>query len=381
MTSPIPATGAWQPGDDPGQRRFASLGELSLESDRLLPEVTLAYETYGTLAADGSNAVLVLHAMTGDSHVHGPAGPGHRTGGWWEAMVGPGRPIDTDRYFVVVPNVLGGCQGSTGPSSLAPDGQRWGARFPRITTRDQVAAEVLLARRLGVGRWHLVIGPSMGGCRALEWAVIGPEQGIEIEAVAPLATTAVSSADQISWIHTQLAAIRLDPGFRDGDYYGAPDGQGPHRGLGLARQIAHATYRSERELEARFGHNPQPGEDPLTGGRFAVQSYLDHHGAKLARRFDANSYLVLGEALLTHDLGRGRGGTNRALERITARALAVTVDTDRLYLPVQSAQIAGGIPGADPLRYIYSPYGHDGFLIEAEQLGGILRAFLASLGR
>ncbi|ACZ32008.1 homoserine O-acetyltransferase [Xylanimonas cellulosilytica DSM 15894] len=373
---PVPASGAWRPGDDPGRRQFAALGGLELEGGWLLPEVTLAYETYGTLDADGGNAVLILHGLTGDSHVAGPAGPGHVTGGWWTDMVGPGLPLDTDRYFVVVPNVLGGCQGSTGPASTAPDGRPWGARFPRLTTRDQVAAEVLLARQLGITGWELVAGPSLGGLRALEWAVLGPEAGIEVRGLIAIGTAAQASADQIAWSHPQLAAIRLDPGWRDGDYYDAPDGQGPHAGLAIARQIAHTTYRTAGELETRFGRLPQGGEDPFTDGRYAVQSYLDHHGDKLARRFDANSYLVLTESMNTHDLGRDRGGVDAALASITARTLVVAIDSDRLFPVELSARIAAGIPEAHDLRVLRSPHGHDGFLIEFDQLGPMVRDFL-----
>jgi homoserine O-acetyltransferase len=378
---PVPATGAWRDGDPAGDRRFAAVGSFELEGGGLLPDVTVAYETYGELAADGSNAVLVLHALTGDSHVAGPAGPGHLSAGWWEDMVGPGRPIDTDRWFVVVPNVLGGCQGTTGPSSLAPDGRPWGGRFPRVTTRDQVAVEVELARQLGVRSWELVVGASMGGLRALEWALMGPEAGIDVRGLAAIATTAQTSADQIAWAHPQLAAIRLDPRWNDGDYYDAPDGEGPHAGLGVARQIAHTTYRSALELDARFGRLPQGGEDPLTDGRYAVQSYLDHHGDKLARRFDANSYLVLTESMLTHDLGRDRGGVEAALSQVTARTLVVAVDSDRLFPPAQSARIAAWVPGAEGLRIITSEHGHDGFLIEFDQLGPIVREFLGASER
>jgi homoserine O-acetyltransferase len=380
-TPPVPATGAWRDGDPAGDRRFAAVGSFELEGGGLLPDVTVAYETYGELAADGSNAVLVLHALTGDSHVTGPAGPGHLSAGWWEDMVGPGRPIDTDRWFVVVPNVLGGCQGTTGPSSLAPDGLPWGGRFPRVTTRDQVAVEVELARQLGVRSWELVVGASMGGLRALEWALMGPEAGIEVRGLAAIATTAQTSADQIAWAHPQLAAIRLDPRWNDGDYYDAPDGEGPHVGLGVARQIAHTTYRSAHELDTRFGRLPQGGEDPLTDGRYAVQSYLDHHGDKLARRFDANSYLVLTESMLTHDLGRDRGGVESALSQVTARTLVVAVDSDRLFPPAQSARIAAWVPGAEGLRIITSEHGHDGFLIEFDQLGPIVREFLGATER
>jgi homoserine O-acetyltransferase len=372
--APIPASAAWFPGDDPGRRLFASLGGLELENGALLPEVTLAYETYGTLDADGANAVLVLHGFSADSHA--AAHDADDEPGWWEDMIGPGRPIDTDRYYVVVPNALGGCQGSTGPSSTAPDGRPWAARFPRLTTRDQVAAEILLARHLGVRSWALAIGPSMGGLRALEWALMGPEAGIDVRGLAAIGTAAQTSADIIAWSHPQLAAIRLDPGWHGGDYYGLPDGQGPHAGMAIARYIAHTTYRSGSELDARFGRLPQGGEDPLTDGRYAVQSYLDHHGDKLARRFDANSYVVLTESMNTHDLGRDRGGAEAALTQIAARTLVVAVDTDRLFPAQQSARIAAYVPGADGLRVISSAHGHDGFLIEFDQLGPMVREFL-----
>ncbi|WP_309135805.1 homoserine O-acetyltransferase [Cellulomonas sp.] len=378
---PVPASGAWRPGDPAGNRRFADVGTFELDSGALLPDVRVAYETFGELAPDGSNAVLVLHALTGDSHVTGPAGPGHLTPGWWEPMVGPGAPIDTDRYFVVVPNVLGGCQGTTGPASDAPDGRPWGGRFPRVTPRDQVAVEIELARQLGITGWELVVGASMGGHRVLEWALLGPEAGVDVRSLAAIATTAQTSGDQIAWAHPQLGAIRTDPRWRGGDYYDAADGDGPHAGLALARQIAHTTYRSARELDARFGRLPQGGEDPLTDGRYAVQSYLDHHGDKLARRFDANSYLVLTESMLTHDLGRDRGGVEAALSQITARALVVAVDSDRLFPPEQSSRIATWVPGAEPLRVVTSDFGHDGFLIEFDQLGPMVREFLGEVAR
>ncbi|WP_449386608.1 homoserine O-acetyltransferase MetX [Cellulomonas soli] len=369
----VPASAAWRDGDPVGRRQFADLGPFALESGGRLPAVRLAYETWGTLAADGSNAVLVLHALTGDSHVTGEAGPGHPTAGWWQSMVGPGAPIDTDRYFVVAPNVLGGCQGSTGPASTSPDGLPWGGRFPLLTVRDQVAAEIRLADLLGIDQWALVVGASLGGLRVLEWGVSAPTR---VRTLAAIATTAQTSGDQIAGFHTQIAAIAADPRYRDGDYYDAPDGEGPHVGLGLARQIAHQTYRSARELDERFGRIPQGAEDPLEGGRFAVQSYLDHHGDKLSRRFDANTYVALTRTMITHDLGRDRGGVESALAQITARALVVAVDSDRLFPPEQSARIAAGIPGAGPVRTIRSQFGHDGFLIEEDQVGSIVSEFL-----
>ncbi|MFD5559337.1 homoserine O-acetyltransferase MetX [Kitasatospora griseola] len=369
-----PATGAWRDGDPAGRRRWFTLpGPLDLEAGGTLPGGRLAYETWGSLAPDGSNAVLVLHALTGDSHLAGPAGAGHPTAGWWDELVGPGRALDTDRWFVVAPNVLGGCQGSTGPASAAPDGRSWGGRFPFLTQRDQVAAEALLADALGVTRWALVAGGSMGGMRALEWAVTHPHR---VGALLVLATTAAASAEQIAHASAQSHAIRTDPGWHGGNYHHLPPGGGPHHGLGLARRLAQITYRSEPELATRFGRTPQAGEHPWRGGRFAVESYLDHHASKLAHRFDAGSYVVLNEAMNAHDLGRGRGGTAAALRRVSAPALVAAVDSDRLYPPAQQAELAAHLPHADALRVISSRYGHDGFLLETEQVAPLLAELL-----
>jgi homoserine O-acetyltransferase len=297
-------------------------------------------------------------------------------------LIGPGAPVDTDRYFVLAPNVLGGCQGTTGPASLIPPDldraaqspRRYGPGFPYITVRDQVRAELALADALGIEEFALVIGGSMGGMRVLEWAIMAPGR---VARIAPIATTAKSTADQIAWAHAQLSAIRNDPFFLGGSYYDQPDGQGPHAGLGIARQIAHTTYRSALELEGRFGAAAQAGEKPLGGGgRYAVASYLEHHAAKLALRFDANSYIVLTEALCAHDVGRDRGGVASALSRVEARTLVVAVDSDRLYLPSESSELAALIPGAGDVHLVHSDYGHDGFLIEFAQLAPVIRDFL-----
>ncbi|MFJ9339077.1 homoserine O-acetyltransferase [Streptomyces sp. NPDC101733] len=372
-----PATGAWREGDPWGRRRWHHRTDpLPLESGGTLPGVTLAYETWGRLAPDGSNAVLVPHALTGDTHVAGPAGPGHPTPGWWDALVGPGRALDTDRWFVVAPNVLGGCQGSTGPASPRPDGRRWAGSFPRLTQRDQVRAEAGLADALGIERWALVIGGSMGGMRALEWAVSFPPR---VAALLLLACPAVASADQIAWATVQIHAIRADPHWRNGSYHDAGPGRGPHTGLGIARRIAHTTYRSGEELQARFGHRPQDGEDPRAGGRYQVESYLDHQAAKLVGRFDAGSYVVLCEAMNAHDIGRGRGGTRPALARVRARTLVAGVDSDRLYPIGQQEELAAGIPSADAVRRLSSPFGHDGFLIETGQVAVLVRELLGTV--
>ena len=366
-------THAWRDGDPHGSRRFVRVGAVELERGGVLPEVRVAYETWGRLNPQGDNAILVEHALTGDSHVSGPAGPGHPTPGWWDGLIGPGRPLDTDRFFVVAANVLGGCQGTTGPASTAPDGAAWGSRFPFVTVRDQVQTEALLADALGIDRWRLVLGGSMGGMRVLEWAVTHPER---VQSALVLASTAYATAEQIAWCQAQLLAIRSDPHFRGGDYYEAP--QGPEAGLGIARRIAHVTYRSELELHSRFGRAAQGTEDPLGGrGRYAVESYLDHHAGKLSGRFDANSYVVLTEAMNSHDIGRGRGGVAPALARVTAELVVVAVDSDRLYPPRLSEEIVASAPGPATLHTVRSEYGHDGFLIELDQVGAITREVLA----
>lgn len=368
-----PATGAWLEGEDPGNRQFYTFGPLHLEAGGTLPTVTIAYETWGELSAERDNAVLILHALTGDSHIRGDKAPGHPTSGWWTELVGPGCPVDTDRYFVVAPNVLGGCQGTTGPASLAADGQPWASRFPFVTIRDSVEAEVALADHLGIKRWKMVLGGSLGGMRALEWAVMQPGR---VEKLVTVATTAQTSADQIAWAHTQLAAIVGDPNFRGGQYYDAGPGGGPHVGLSIARQIAQTTYRSAVEFDQRFGQSPQGTEDPWDGGRYAVQSYLEHQGQKFVHRFDANSYKVLTEAFMAHDLGRGRGGVEQALSQIEAETLVVAVDSDRLCFPAESQRIADGTPNCVGLELVNSHRGHDGFLLEFSQFGPLLASFL-----
>jgi homoserine O-acetyltransferase len=375
VTSRSSTNAVWRPGDAPGERRFVDVGPVPLERGGLLPAVTVAYETWGTLDAAGSNAVLVEHALTGDSHVVGPAGPGHPTPGWWEGLIGPGKALDTDRFFVVASNVLGGCQGTTGPGSIAPDGMPWGSRFPYVTVRDQVRVEALLADQLGVNSWRAVLGGSMGGMRALEWACTFPER---VRTALVVASTAYASADQIAWCQPQLLAIRQDPAFCGGDYYAQGHGEGPVAGLGLARRIAHITYRNERELSDRFGRASQGDEQPLGGGgRFAVESYLDHHADKLAGRFDANSYLVLSEAMNSHDVGRDRGGVAAALARFPGQLVVAGVDSDRLYPSRLSAEMAALRPGTVS-HEIHSQHGHDGFLIEVDQVGALVRSALAA---
>lgn len=383
--STVPASGAWRPGDPLGDRqflRFAMDRPFVLEGGAQLRELTLAFETWGTLNSDASNAVLVCHALTGDSHAAGGAGPGHLTPGWWDDLIGPGHFIDTERYFVVCANVLGGCQGSTGPSSDRPDRpERYGASFPVVTIRDQVRAQAKLADALGVSVWHAVIGGSMGGMEVLEWAVMFPDR---VRAVVPIATCAAATAQQIAWWSTGRRAIALDPKWRAGDYYSAPPGDGPHAGLALARMLSQITFRTDDVFTDRFGREVV---DSIDGEfrmwqRFQVERYLEYHGTKLARRFDANTYLLLTKAMDLHDLARGRGGLREALARVRARSLVVGISSDILYPPYQQRELVDGLTavGASATYLeLDSPHGHDAFLIEHAQIGPPIAGFLASV--
>ncbi len=351
-------TGAWLEGDDPGERKFIKIGYLLLENGEVLPDITIAYQTWGTLNADKSNAILINHAMTGWSDVPG----------WWPQMVGPGLPFDTDKYFIVCPNVIGGCQGSTGPSSIAPDGKPYGSRFPIITIRDMVNAEVALSNALGIEKHLLAVGPSLGGMRALEWAIQLPHR---VGAICTIGSSAVATGDQIGTASIQIRAIKSDPHFNNGDYY--EQKIGPVEGMGIARRIAHLTYRTESEMDVRFGRQLQGDET----GRYAVESYLDHQANKLAKRFDANTYIALTDAMNSHDVGRERGDVVQALQSITVPVVVVSIDTDRLFPPRLQVEIADLVPTAEPLITISSDFGHDGFLVEAESVGEAVRHALS----
>lgn len=372
-----PVTGAWRDGDHPGQRLFAQLGDLSLDNGATLPRTRLAYETWGTLAEDRSNAVLIVHSLTADSHVAGVAGPGHVTDGWWNGVVGAGRGIDTDRWFVVCANTLGGCQGSTGPSSVTADGREWGSRFPYLTVRDQTTALKALADHLGIDRWAAIVGGSAAGMAALEYAVTYPDN---VERVGLLATTAVTSADQISLNRLQIEAIQMDPHFNGGDYY--DEDEGPYRGLALARRIAMLSYRAPAEFNERFDRAWQSDISPLgDGGRFAVESYLDFHGNKFTRRFDANSYISLVEAMNSHDVTRGRGSLRDVLGSVTAKALVLGIDSDRCFPLEQQVALAEQLPnhlGGRDAHVLSSPFGHDAFLIDDVSVAGLIRELLES---
>jgi homoserine O-acetyltransferase len=376
-----PASGAWKPGDPVGKRTFVDVFDqqpLALEAGGTFggsaAPITVAYESWGTLNAACDNAVLVLHALTGDSHVVGERGPGHPTPGWWDGLIGPGKVFDTEKYFVVAPNVFGGCQGTTGPSSLGPDGVPYGSSFPLITIRDQVAVEQAFASAIGIERFHTIVGGSMGGMRALEWAIMAPKR---VERLILLSTGASATGEQIALCSIQSHAIKLDPNYRNGDYYDALAGEGPWRGMGVARRIAQLSYRTRDEFIERFGRDPQPGEDPMEGGRFSAEGYLDYQAKKLAWRFDANTYLVLSRAMDLHDVGRDRGGLEAALAMVEAKTLVVGFSTDRLYSIDEQRFLVNGIRSAEGLVELDSFLGHDAFLLEVTALSPSVAAHLA----
>lgn len=379
--SALPATGAWQPGDEAGPRWFVPIAQhrpFALEGGGVLTDAVVAYETFGTLNADASNAVLVCHALTGDSHVSGASSMPSPVPGWWTDVVCPGGGIDLDRHFVVCINMLGGCQGSTGPASPHPDdGRPYASRFPVVSIRDMVRSQAAVADHLGIARWEAVVGGSMGGMQALEWAIMYPSR---VGALVILASCEAASAQQIGWWSVGRRVIRLDPNWRDGEYYDAGPGEGPHEGLAVARMVSQITFRSDDVFTDRFGRELVESLDGFhLWQRFQIERYLEYHGDKLVRRFDANSYLLLTKAMDLHDVARGRNGLDDALRRISCPVLTVGVSSDILYPPYQSRHIAEraaavGVPAT--YREIESPHGHDGFLIESRAVNQLLGPFL-----
>ncbi|MDT5291236.1 MAG: homoserine O-acetyltransferase/O-succinyltransferase [Mycobacterium sp.] len=359
-----------------GQLTVVNIGPLTLENGTVLDDVSIAVQRWGELSPNRDNVVVVLHALTGDSHITGPAGPEHPTPGWWDGVAGPGAPIDTDRWCAIATNVLGGCRGSTGPSSPAPDGKPWGSRFPAINVRDQVNADIATLAALGITQVAAVVGGSMGGARALEWTVGRPDT---VRAALVLAVGARATADQIGTQSSQVSAIKSDPDWQDGDYYGT--GREPHVGMEVARRFAHLTYRGETELDDRFGNDAQGDENPTDGGRYAVQSYLEHQGGKLAARFDAGTYVALTDALSSHDVGRGRGGVAGALGSCRVPVVVGGITSDRLYPLRLQKELAELLPGCTGLNVVDSIYGHDGFLIETDAVGELVRLTLELASR
>lgn len=349
---------------------------LPLDGGQSLDGVRISYETYGTLAADKGNAILICHALTGDQHV---ASPHPITGkpGWWVRMVGPGKPIDTDRFFVICANVLGSCMGSTGPASAAADGQPYGMRFPVITIRDMVRGHVALLDVLGIGRLHAVVGGSMGGMQALSLAANWPDR---TAAALVLASTARHSAQNIAFHEVGRQAIMADPKWAGGDYYGK--GKGPEAGLAVARMAAHITYLSEEGMHDKFGRRLQNREAKTFGfdADFQVESYLRHQGLSFTDRFDANSYLYITRAMDYFDLAEEHGGRLAdAFAASKARFCLVSFDTDWLYPTVESRTIAHALNAAGaPVSFVElsAPFGHDSFLLEVPALDRVITGFL-----
>ena len=365
-----------------GLSRHVTLpGPLRLDGGALLSPVEIAYETYGTLAPDGGNAILICHALTGDQHV---ASPHPVTGkpGWWTRMVGPGKPVDPERHFIVCANVLGSCMGSSGPATVNPaTSTPWGMDFPVITIRDMVRAQSMLLDHLGVGRLKAVVGGSMGGMQALSWPATFPDR---VEAAVVIASTARHSAQNIAFHEVGRQAVMADPRWNGGAYY---DGDPPAAGLAVARMAAHITYLSEAGLTEKFGRRLQARPNRPDGAKsfgfdadFQIESYLRHQGLSFVDRFDANAYLYITRAMDYFDLAEEHGGLlANAFRETKARFCLVSFDTDWLYPTRDSRAIVHALNAAGaPVSFVElsSPFGHDAFLLEAPELNRVVDGFL-----
>ncbi len=375
---------------------------VRLDCGRELQPVRVAYETYGVLNARRDNVILVCHALSGDAHAAGvsrtPPEEGTRDGfgaqardgsaakglGWWDGMIGPGKAFDTDRFFVVSTNLLGGCRGTTGPSSLDPaTGEPYGAGFPVITVADMVRTEHAFLEELGIHRLAAIAGGSLGGMQALEWAILFPDQ---VDAVVAIASTHALHPQGLAWNAIAREAIMRDPAWQGGHYYGT--GRAPNAGMGVARMIGHITYLSAEALSDKFGRRLQSADDiryTITEPEFEIESYLDHQAEAFVKRFDANTYLYTSRALTYFDLARqyGAGSLARALEGVSARTLLIAFSSDWLYPPgasrdIESALLALGKPVE--CHVIEAPYGHDCFLLEEAQQTPYIRRFLGDPG-
>jgi homoserine O-acetyltransferase len=371
---------------------------VALDCGRELHPVRVAYETYGTLSPRRDNVILVCHALSGDAHAAGfskeAAARSTRDGfraddrdgtsgkglGWWDGMIGPGKAFDTDHFFVVSTNLLGGCRGTTGPSSLDPaTGEPYGSGFPVITVADMVRTERAFLDGLGIERLAAVAGGSLGGMQAFEWAIAYPDQ---VDAVVAIASTHALHPQGMAWNAIAREAIMRDPAWLGGDYYGAE--AAPTAGMGIARMIGHMTYLSAPALGEKFGRRLQFADDiryTLTEPEFEIESYLRYQADSFVRRFDANTYLYTSRALTYFDLGRqyGSGSLSRALEDVSARTLLIAFSSDWLYPPEASREIDDALRGLGKpveLHVIDAPYGHDCFLLEEARQTPIVRRFL-----
>jgi homoserine O-acetyltransferase len=363
------------------QTQFVTLfeppNELELECGRKLGPIQVAYETYGELTPKKDNAVLVCHALTGDAHAAGKHAPDDRKPGWWDMMIGPGKGIDTRRYFVICSNIFGGCSGTTGPSSTNPaTGKPWGLDFPVITVEDMVKVQKRLVEHLGIQRLLCVIGGSMGGMQVLEWAVRYPDC---VTAAIPIATTARLNAQSIAFDAVGRNAILADPTFDNGHYH---DHGQPERGLSIARMVGHITYLSEQGMHEKFGRQLRNTERYAYdfGSEFSVETYLDHQGRAFVERFDANSYLYITKAMDYYDLTRRDGSLEAAFRNVKSRFLVMSFASDWLFTPRQARQVVDALLANEKdVSYcdIDSPYGHDAFLLEPDILGRLIGGFLA----
>jgi homoserine O-acetyltransferase len=346
--------------------------EFPLEFGSSLERVRIAYETWGTLSPGRDNAVCILHALSGSSHVFSSVE--NPEPGWWERFLDENSTIHPERHFIICANILGGCYGTTGPSSVEPStGKKYALRFPQITIGDMVEAQRLLVRALGIDRPLILIGPSMGGMLVLEWAVKHPE---DVSHAIIIGSNVRSYAQTIALRSVQREAILSDPAFNGGDY---DEERFPRRGLALARKIGFITYRSDLEFNARFGRRQRDARPHFLEGRFEVQSYLDHHGRKFVERFDANTYLYYSRAMDLYDAAKGYASLDAALSRVEAKSLLVGIDSDFLCPMAQVREVYEGLRSAGReavFETIHSIHGHDSFLVELEQIHSILRRFL-----
>jgi homoserine O-acetyltransferase len=348
---------------------------LPLDCGETLALVDVAYQTYGELNAARSNAILVQHAFSGDAHAAGVSVEGGQLG-WWDNMIGPGKGFDTDQYFVICSNVLGGCRGTTGPASIDPSTSKpYGSRFPFITMADMVRLQKRLVEHLGIDRLLSVAGGSMGGMQALQWVLDYPDA---VASAMPIATTHRHSAQQIAFNEVGRQSIMGDPDWSGGDYYG---GKGPARGLSVARMVGHSTYMSDESMREKFGRKRRIANGTADENLFEVESYLRYRGGQFVSRFDANSYLVISRAMDSFDLAEKLGSLGDAFEKTLARFLVISFTSDWLYPSYQSQEIVRALRGRNQdIAYVEIPsdYGHDAFLLEVGELTELVKHFLAN---
>jgi homoserine O-acetyltransferase len=400
MASPAPTNRNNGPGSaGVVETQFCDLPtSLRLDCGRDLHPIRIAYETYGTLSAARDNVILVCHALSGDAHAAGvaktPPEASTRDGfaaddrdktvtkglGWWDGMIGPGKAFDTDRYFVVSTNLLGGCRGTTGPSSLDASGRPYGSDFPVITVADMVRAQRAFLDEIGIGRLAAVAGGSLGGMQAFEWAVLYPDQ---VDAVVAIASTHAVAPQGLAWNAIARNAIMADPDWQGGHYYGT--GRKPDAGMGIARMVGHITYLSAQSVGTKFGRRLQFADDiryTLNEPEYQVENYLRHQAETFVKRFDANTYLYTSRALTYFDLARqyGNGSLKDALRRMKARTLLIAFSSDWLYPPAGSEEIAEALRALGKeveLHVIDAPYGHDCFLLEEARQTPMIQGFLS----